>query len=159
MLNNIPVPDLNINLVDKTMWKDQNGNLVEFSTKQVWMKLSQQNEEVAWNKVVWFTQGNPRYAFVLWMAIKGRLQTQDRLMIWNSNKDMKCSLCNKTNDSHRHLFFECEFSKRIWEEMKRKMDNSDIPNGWENVIEYYIQSPNNNSIRSVLQRIVLATTV
>lgn len=39
------------------------------------------------------------------------------------------------------------------------MDSNSIPHVWENVIEYYINSPNNNSIISVLQRIVLATTV
>ena len=120
MINNLPVPVLNNNSCDVTKWRDHSGNLVDFTTKQVWLTLSQQHEEVEWSKVVWFSQGNPRYAFILWMAIKGKLQTQDRIMVWNSNKDMKCSLCNMTNDSHKHLFFECEFSKSIWEKLKKE---------------------------------------
>ncbi|PWA65424.1 reverse transcriptase zinc-binding domain-containing protein [Artemisia annua] len=80
MLNSLQVPELNYNSCDDTKWRDHNGNLVDFTTKQAWLTLSQQHEEVAWNKVVWFSQGNTRHAFILWMAIKGKLQTQDRIM-------------------------------------------------------------------------------
>ena len=52
VLNNIPVPNLNLNSADKTKWKDNDGNLVDFSTKQAWMKLSHQNGNVEWNKIV-----------------------------------------------------------------------------------------------------------
>ena len=48
------------------------------------------------------------------------------------------------NDSHNHLFFESEFSKKIWEKLKEKMENRWL---------------SNNSIGSVLMRIVLATVV
>ena len=98
-------------------------------------------------------------AFILWMAIKGRLQTQDRLMKWNNDTNMKCPLCKRVNDSHNHLFFECEFSSNVWEKLKDKMEIMWMSNSWCDVIEQYANDPCNNSIGSVLKRIGLATCV
>ncbi|GJT60790.1 hypothetical protein Tco_1004323 [Tanacetum coccineum] len=35
----------------------------------------------------------------------GRLLTQDRVLRWKPNEDLKCPLCEECNDSHEHLFF------------------------------------------------------
>ncbi|PWA91577.1 RNA-directed DNA polymerase, eukaryota, Reverse transcriptase zinc-binding domain protein [Artemisia annua] len=91
VLASLEVPELNSQKEDSTMWKSINGSLVEFSSKAAWKLLSQQNTSVNWNKVVWYTQCNPRMAFILWMAIKGRLQTQDknfRLISLNNTRYM-----------------------------------------------------------------------
>ncbi|GJY34607.1 reverse transcriptase zinc-binding domain-containing protein [Tanacetum coccineum] len=93
------------------------------------------------------------------MAVKGRLQTQDRIMIWNNDTNMKCTFCKTVNDSHRHLFFECDYSRGIWEDLKVKLEVGWMTNSWENLIEQYAQGPSNNSISSVLRRIGLATAV
>jgi hypothetical protein len=98
-------------------------------------------------------------AFILWMAIKGKLQTQDRVMKWNNDPNMKCPLCKLVNDSHGHLFFECEYSKYVWVDLKAKMECSWLSNLWDVVIEQYSKGPCNNSIGSVLKRIILATVV
>ena len=78
------------------------------------------------------------------MAIRGKLQTQDIIMAWNDDTGMKCPLCKKVNNSHNQLFSESEFSKNIWEKLKEKMENRWL---------------SNNSIGSVLMRIVLANVV
>lgn len=158
-LSNISVPNIVEDREDITKWKDLNGNLVDFSTKQVWDVFRLQNAEVRWNKVVWFSQCNLRYAFVLWMAIRGRLQTQDMLMKWNNNQNMNCPLCDLVNDSHNQLFFDCEFSKEIWDSLMDKLEERRMPFIWEDIIEYFSDRPCNNSIGSVMRRITLATTV
>lgn len=158
-LSNFSVSNILEDIEHITKWKDMIGNLVEFSTKQAWDVFRLHNVEVIWNKIVWFSQCNPRFAFVLWMAIKWRLQTQDRLMKWNSNQNMKCPLCDLVNDSHNHLFFECDFSKTIWDSLMEKLEERNMPIIWENIIEYFINSPCNNSIGSVMRRVTLATTV
>ena len=60
------------------------------------------------------------------------------------------------NDSHSHLFFECEYLKSIWVDLKAKMDRSWMSNSWDTLIEQYIKDPCNNSIGSALKRIGLA---
>ncbi|GJX82048.1 RNA-directed DNA polymerase, eukaryota, reverse transcriptase zinc-binding domain protein [Tanacetum coccineum] len=95
---------------DETKWAYRNGNLHKFSSKIVWDTISIQNNEVNWHKVVWFSQCNPRMAFILWMAIRRKLHTQDRIMVWNNNNDMKYPLCSTVNDLHNYLFFESLYS-------------------------------------------------
>ncbi|PWA88281.1 reverse transcriptase zinc-binding domain-containing protein [Artemisia annua] len=80
MLVNLNVPKLNPQKQDITMWRCANGSLNEFSSRIAWEHISQNYEKVKWCNVVWFSQCNPRMAFVLWMAVKRRLQTQDRVM-------------------------------------------------------------------------------
>ena len=92
-------------------------------------------------------------AFILWMAIKEKLQTQDRILKWSNDQSMKCPLCKKVNDSHDHLFFECEYSKTIWIELKSKMEIAWMSNSWGVLIEQFPNEPCNNSIGSVLKRI------
>ncbi|PWA72453.1 RNA-directed DNA polymerase, eukaryota, Reverse transcriptase zinc-binding domain protein [Artemisia annua] len=90
-----------------------------------------------------------------WKDINGSFVEFSTKQVWKK-------LCLQNDEVHWHkvhLFFECEFTKRIWEEMKRKMEDGDMPNSWVNLIEYYGTSPCNNSINSVLKRIILATTV
>ena len=43
--------------------------------------------------------------------------TQDRIMIWQQNVDLNCPLCKVREDSHEHLFFQCDYAAKIWVEM------------------------------------------
>ncbi|GKD62406.1 reverse transcriptase zinc-binding domain-containing protein [Tanacetum coccineum] len=92
ILTELEVHKLEESKGDRTMGKSTNDSLMEFSSKVVWELLSQQHTLVRWNKVVWHSQCNPRLAFILWMAIKGRLQTQDRIMVWSNDSSMECPL-------------------------------------------------------------------
>ena len=62
-------------------------------------------------------------------------------MVWNNDIGMKCPLCKKVNDSHNHLFFECEYSKNIWEKLKGKMEHSWLSNTWDTLIVQYANGP------------------
>ncbi|GJR16461.1 reverse transcriptase zinc-binding domain-containing protein [Tanacetum coccineum] len=60
------------------------------------------------------------HTYVLWMAILGKLQTQDKIFQWNNDATMKCSLRNLCMDSHDHLFFQCKYAADVWEAVKDK---------------------------------------
>ncbi|GJS82396.1 RNA-directed DNA polymerase, eukaryota, reverse transcriptase zinc-binding domain protein [Tanacetum coccineum] len=157
-LKYIPVLIIKENVADKVKWRCNDGKLVYFSTKNAWWDLSVHQRKVPWWKVVWFPRCNPRSAFIMWLAANERLSTQDRIMKW-SPSILLCPLCNKMNDSHDHLFFKCDFSKSIWDKLKNKMNMNNIPNDWRGLIDKAAECPCNNAIRSVLRRIILATTV
>nr|GEW44974.1 reverse transcriptase zinc-binding domain-containing protein [Tanacetum cinerariifolium] len=78
ILANINVPMLNSQKNDKTKWKDIKGNLIDYTSKATWEVINCRATEVNWNKVVWFSQCNPRMAFIMWVDIRRRLQTQDK---------------------------------------------------------------------------------
>ncbi|GJV45922.1 RNA-directed DNA polymerase, eukaryota, reverse transcriptase zinc-binding domain protein [Tanacetum coccineum] len=107
-------PNINADIQDKMLWCSKNGTITEFSSNQVWKDLRILNDEMKGWKVIWFSQNVPKHAFVLWMASKGKLVTQDKLAKWYPGKDWECPLCMQVEDSHIHLFFECEYSNTIW---------------------------------------------
>ncbi|GJV47845.1 RNA-directed DNA polymerase, eukaryota, reverse transcriptase zinc-binding domain protein [Tanacetum coccineum] len=143
---------------DYVKWKKNNGVLVDFSIKEAWRDLKCVQPTVPWWKVIWFSHCNPRCAFILWMAIKGKLATQDKMMKWN-NEQLWCPLCKKCNDSHEHLFFKCDFSKQIWEGIKGKMYMGSVSDEWGDIVNTMVGLPCTNAIRSVLRRLILASTV
>ncbi|GJT83822.1 RNA-directed DNA polymerase, eukaryota, reverse transcriptase zinc-binding domain protein [Tanacetum coccineum] len=65
-ISRIKVPKLEDGNADYAIWKDNNGVIGKFSTKKVWEKLKEMKDEVQWHKAVWFSQCNPRQAFILW---------------------------------------------------------------------------------------------
>ena len=109
--------------------------------------------------MVWFSQCIPRHAFILWVALLRRLNTQDRLMKWKPSNVMLCPFCNNVPDSHNHLFFRCDFPKRIWERIQEKMNIDKLPTIWDDVVEALNQHVWNNSIWSVVRRLCLGAIV
>ncbi|GJV60792.1 reverse transcriptase zinc-binding domain-containing protein [Tanacetum coccineum] len=158
-LKGFKMPSLKCNDHDKTKWKDRNGNLTNFHSKVVWEAIYPHGNVVNWSKVVWFSKCNPRMVFIMWMALRNRLQTQGRIMVWSNDQNLKCPLCKKVNDSHNHLFFECDYAISIWTHLKMKIDKGSFSNRWDELVDQYSKSPCNNSIGSILRRIVLSTTV
>ncbi|XP_050219091.1 uncharacterized protein LOC126669623 [Mercurialis annua] len=86
----------------------------KFNISSVWRKLVPERDRVQWGKIIWSSGNIPRYSFITWMALIGRLVTKDKLRKWNVINDDKCSLCNVNLESRDHLFFDCSYSKKIW---------------------------------------------
>ena len=63
------------------------------------------------------------------------------------------------NDSHQHLFFKCSYSEAVWKEIRAKVQKIQWDMDWKNVITELATGRCGNNIRSVLERIVLATSV
>jgi hypothetical protein len=51
-----------------------------------------------------------------------------------------CSFCRSCIETHDHMFFQCSFSKRIWQEVVRRymVDNSYVK--WEEVLEWGVNA-------------------
>ncbi|GJS54316.1 RNA-directed DNA polymerase, eukaryota, reverse transcriptase zinc-binding domain protein [Tanacetum coccineum] len=78
---------------------------VKGKAKTVWTDLSTPKPVVPWFKIVWFSQNIHGHSFILWLAINKRLNTQDRVAVWNKVDELKCPLCSSVMDDHNHLFF------------------------------------------------------
>lgn len=133
-LTNLNVPMLTNGKEDKIMWIMSNGEKGKFSIRSVWD------------------------AFILRLSLLGKLPTQDRIMSWNSQVSLKCPLCTVVNDSHEHLFFKCPFSEEIWNKVKAKANKLNWDGNWRNVVSVLANERCNNSIYSVLYRMVVATS-
>ncbi|GKE32681.1 hypothetical protein Tco_1452003, partial [Tanacetum coccineum] len=78
---------------------------------------------------------------------------------WYPRKQVACPLCEMCLDSHEHLFFEWPYSAKIGNELKHKVDLGEITNEWDDVLTRIIIMACNNSVISILRRIVVAANV
>ncbi|XP_022015029.1 uncharacterized protein LOC110914549 [Helianthus annuus] len=103
---------------DEICWKD-GSELLDYSSTNVWHSIRFREQDVNWVKIVWFPQCIPKHAFLMWLILRRKLLTQDKILQWEFSRRknmnmMCCALCFADIDSHQHLFFECKFSSHIW---------------------------------------------
>jgi hypothetical protein len=67
--------------------------------------------------LLWKSSCTMSMKFFAWLVLKDRLNTKDLLQRrhWHVTEDFNCVLCALGSHEDRiHLFFECNFSRRIW---------------------------------------------
>ncbi|GJT13946.1 RNA-directed DNA polymerase, eukaryota, reverse transcriptase zinc-binding domain protein [Tanacetum coccineum] len=128
-VTNVPVPNLRPDVEDKTVWIDKRGKEKRFSVREVWKAIRIDCPKVIWYRHVWFSQCIPRHAFILWVAIKGKLKTLDRISRWVNTQSMV-----------------------LWERLKPLAKLEDISNNWACVISFISNKPATNTIWSIIQR-------
>ncbi|GJX26958.1 reverse transcriptase domain, reverse transcriptase zinc-binding domain protein [Tanacetum coccineum] len=141
-------------------WRDAEGNVKPFSVRTVWDSIRQKHDTVPWYHVVWFANGVPRFSFHMWLVVHGKLKTQDKLSQWEVNGDltMSCSLCENQPDSHEHIFFECMFSKQVWDIMKGLAGLSNVAGRYKEIVDYLIPFANSKSCRITVAKLVFSAT-
>ncbi|XP_057956947.1 uncharacterized protein LOC131150325 [Malania oleifera] len=73
--------------------------------------------KVMWFKEVWKSGCTPKYAFTLWwLGIKGKLLTCDKQHGEDINQT--CVLCGSDFETIDHLFFKCNFSSCVWNQLR-----------------------------------------
>ncbi|GJR84403.1 reverse transcriptase zinc-binding domain-containing protein [Tanacetum coccineum] len=154
ILLNVQNVKLDMQSKDKIMWKRGDGKLCRFTVTQTYKDLLPIEEEVEWWKVMWFSQNIPKHAFILWLAVLNKLTTQDKIKKWGSYDVMCCPLCKQDSDSHGHLFFECEYSKVLWNKLLKMIDVD-----WRTNMSAFARSYNGNSINSIIRRLCIAASV
>lgn len=73
----------------------------------LWNHMRQARSDCSWSNGVWFNQYTPKYSFLVWVAIRNRLQTCDRMQLWNNGINTLCVLCQEQQETCQHLFFRC----------------------------------------------------
>ncbi|XP_071729356.1 uncharacterized protein [Rutidosis leptorrhynchoides] len=140
-------------------WKTNASKLKPYCTSTVWKDMRPNVPKINWHHMVWFPQVTLKHAFIIWLALKGRLSTQDRLMLWYPQETFKCSLCGQCEDSHSHLFFKCDFSSQLWEKTKQMLVYKGRSNDLQSIISDLIQYTSIKDIRNVLNKIAIAAAV
>lgn len=111
--------------------------------------------KVKWYNHLWFTQCVPKCAFVLWLTLKNKLMTKDRILQWNQNIDGKCVLCKVESESRNHLFFSMSiFCSAIWNDVKKLCSEN-----WQDIETAMCNKKANGRIWSVIQRSVCSVSV
>ncbi|GJV13663.1 protein LAZ1, partial [Tanacetum coccineum] len=111
------------------------------NTDSLWLRA----DVIDWYHVIWFPHCIPRHAIHMWLVIKEKLKTQDRLRQWDVGPSidlnpLRCPLCDMGPDSHSHLFFECSFASQVWFQVRASTSMSSVPSRLVDVLAFLIQS-------------------
>jgi hypothetical protein len=117
--------------------------------------LRARGAKVAWDRVVWEPWSMPRYNFILWLAVLGRLKTKDRLHF--ASIDASCVFCWHEDETHAYLFFSGAWTSSLWGKIKSWLRI----NRCMSIIVSVIQglSPRGRNKEAKIQRVSLGLTV
>ena len=119
---------------DIPLWKQKEGIYANmFSSKKTWLQLRNFSSSCEWSRGIWFSQSTPKYSFLVWVALRNRLQTCDRMQTWNGLVNPVCVLCNEANETCSHLFFSCSFSKQIWKALVGGILHGGFTTEWNDI--------------------------
>lgn len=105
-----PIPDTGR---DTILWRHNEDDYKDhFSTLRTWDQIKVKAPKVSWHRLVWFPQGVPRQAFIVWLAFKNRLSTGVRMRKWEITQGGM--LCREREESRDPLFFACAITFTIW---------------------------------------------
>ncbi|WOK93267.1 hypothetical protein Cni_G01962 [Canna indica] len=85
-----------------------------FSTKSLYNILTFRGISNPTADFIWDSKCPTGVSVTNWLIHKKRLPTNDRLIKRQMQLNQRCSLCNLEDESHDHLFINCEFSKQGW---------------------------------------------
>ncbi|XP_060178348.1 uncharacterized protein LOC132608330 [Lycium barbarum] len=103
--------------------------------------------------------GCPRWVFVLYLIIQGKLYTRDRLLKWGMINDQTCPICEATEESIQHLFFECPTSSYIWCKILKWQGYTRQAMSWHNELQWAVNFAANKGSKAEVYRMALAATV
>lgn len=115
-----------------------------------------QRNVVSWSSSVWFSQGIPRYAFIVWLAVQNKLSTGDRKRKWGIQQG--CVLCGERDGTRDHLFFTCPYSYTVWDGLASRLFRRRINPDWQDMLTF-IQTGSSNKIDQILIRLVFQAVV
>jgi hypothetical protein len=93
-------------------WAKEN----DFNIRKVYEYLRPKHPDVRWAQMVWNKDVVPKHSFILWLGIKGKLLTKDKLHLEDEEK--LCPLCRQEDESIKHLFFICPWVTPAWDDIK-----------------------------------------
>ncbi|XP_058752915.1 uncharacterized protein LOC131626112 [Vicia villosa] len=103
-------------------------------------------------------RASPRANFILWLTSLGRLSTKDRLVRFGLIQDTKCCFCQQM-ETMQHLFFACDYSSKIWEEMLQWNGYKRTATTWDKEKLWLIKEIAKKGWRREILRIILAETI
>lgn len=103
--------------------------------------------------------GPPKWTFIMYLAILGRLYTRDRFLGWGIVDYMSCPMCGDTNDTIEHLLYQCTSSHNVWTKLLQWQGITRAPMGRKDEVDWASNLMKGKSHKADIQRVVLAGSV
>ncbi|XP_075641997.1 uncharacterized protein LOC142613508 [Castanea sativa] len=102
---------------DKALWQATKSG--KFSCAATYTEIRDKSSEVEWWKLLWFHLTILKHSFIGWLAVINKLSTLDTMTRWGYSDDSICVFCRNFLERRDHIFFECSFTRRIWDDMMK----------------------------------------
>ena len=101
---------------DSVLWKSNDKTYGKvFSVSSTLEMVRVRREHVPWHRLLWFAQGIPRFAFIVWLAIRDRLSTGVKMRAWDQVQGRL--FCGEQEETRDHLYFVCPYTYTLWLEV------------------------------------------
>ncbi|XP_074313971.1 uncharacterized protein LOC141649174 [Silene latifolia] len=77
--------------------------------------------EVSWVSQVWNRWSIPKHSFLVWIHQHNGLNTKDKMHKIGVSPDFACCICDRDREVNEHVFFKCQYSRRIITEIEKWM--------------------------------------
>lgn len=148
---------VNLQVEDMVTWNLH--PLGNYTTSSAFNGLAGREDKVTWHQLVWSSPMIPRCSFILWLVLKQRLPTKDRLLKWGIISTDSCCFCNSATESLEHLFFSCPFTNEIWRNILLATGIQRAPLSWRREISWFCRRTKGKSKLCRARRLSLAVTV
>ncbi|GFY80969.1 hypothetical protein Acr_01g0007780 [Actinidia rufa] len=110
-----------------------------------------------WTKIGWHRALMPKHSFILWLSLKEKLLTRDRIA--EHIEDTSCALCGYTMESLDHLFFRCPTVSQVWVEVKAWLGFTRALNTLKAAVKWTIKDAQGTGVQAIAKRMGIACTV
>lgn len=71
---------------------------------------------------------------------------------------MCCPLCNFDRDSRDHLFFQCNFSAQVWNNVKAMVNLANVDITWSSILTWVEQQSRSRDVDHIVCKLVIAAS-
>lgn len=120
---------------DVVLWEHSEDDFKPFlSSSRTWDQIRERKYTVFWSRAVWFPQGVPRFSFIVWLAVRNRLSTGDRMRAWSIQQG--CVMCGERDETRDHIFFACPYSFTVWDRLAGRLTGSRTDPDWMTSLQF-----------------------
>ncbi|GFY90990.1 hypothetical protein Acr_07g0011860 [Actinidia rufa] len=128
-----------------------------FQSRIAYEYYKPRSAKITWPKFVWNSSIPPRQSFILWLGLKGRFLTKDKLQTYID--DPLYPFCRSENETIEHLFFHCRIGSQIWAKIKSWLGITRSMQTFKATVKWMIKEARGTGFPAKLKRISLAFTV
>lgn len=98
-----------ISAMDQLLWNgDNNPNI-----SRVWKSIRNKGTAPLWLHAIWHSYAIPKCAFFMWLALKNRVLTKERMIHFGLNVSLTYVLCHHSRETVDHLFVNCPYTNLV----------------------------------------------
>lgn len=154
----VPIRPPNHNTEDQVIWQPNPRGV--FTIQTAWEYIRVHHPPDPTHLLLWQRGHIPRHSFILWLAINNKLRTMDRIPVSMGLPSHACVLCNQGAEDHDHLFFQCSYTRGVWDDLQAKAGITWPSLSWTLCIQWATTNYHHKHNASCkVARIMLAATV